>query len=101
VSMLSTRAGSGSGSEEDDGPQHTLRLLECVCHRWLLTMWPIVSRLLSSPWTTIRTASVALLTLMAGCTQRHACCSTLSYRRFQVLMIDSVKRLLVLLMWDM
>jgi hypothetical protein len=57
-------------------------------------MWPVVSKLLDSPWSTIRTASVALLTLIASCTQRHACCSTLSYRRFQVVMIDSVQRLL-------
>ena len=85
---------AGSSGEESDDPAQMLRQLECLSHRWVIHMWPVVSRLLDSPWSTIRTASVALLSLMASCTQRHACCSTLSYRRFQVLMIDSVQRLL-------
>jgi hypothetical protein len=85
---------AGSSGEESDDPAQMLRQLEYLSHRWVIHMWPVVSRLLDSPWSTIRTASVALLSLMASCTQRHACCSTLSYRRFQVLMIDSVQRLL-------
>jgi hypothetical protein len=84
----------GATSEDYDDPAQMQHQLQCISHRWVLSMWPVVSRLLDSPWSTIRTASVALLTLMASCTQRHACCSTLSYRRFQVLMIDSVQRLL-------
>jgi hypothetical protein len=85
---------AGSDSEDSEDPAQMRRQLEVVCHRWLLSMWPVVSKLLDSPWSTIRTASVALLTLVASCTRRHACCSTLSYRRFQVLMIHSVQRLL-------
>jgi hypothetical protein len=85
---------SGFDSEDCDDPAQMQRQLQCVSHRWILSMWPVVSRLLDSPWSTIRTASVAVLTLMASCTQRHACCSTLSYRRFQVFLIDSVQRVL-------
>jgi hypothetical protein len=88
-----------SGSEHTDDPAHMQQQLESVSHRWLLSMWPVVSKLLDSPWSTIRTASVALLTLIASCRQRHACCSTLSYRRFQVVMIDSVQRLLLSCDW--
>jgi hypothetical protein len=92
VHWLSSR--TDSGSEDSDDLAQLQRQLLCISHRWIMSMWPVVSRLLDSPWSTIRTASVALLTLMASCTQRHACCSTLAYRRFQVNMIDSVQRLL-------